>query len=252
MVLTVKFSQSYIIYTEAKSCVKNKKEISDFFPCLIGVRQGENLSPLLFSLFLNDLKDYMARAYNGLQHINQSMIECDLHLEFYLKFVVLLYADDTIILAENEIEMQKAVDALFLYCNENKLNINTTKTKVLVFSRGKIRNKPNIKYGDDILEVVDEYIYLGIIFNYNGNFNKAKNRLCTLANNAMFAILNRGRRLELDIDTQIHLFNSIVEPILLYGSEVWGYENLQCIERVQLRFCKLLLMLKKSTPNVNG
>lgn len=244
------FSVIYNLYKGAKSSIKNNNKLSDCFPCLIGVRQGENLSPLLFSLYLNDLKEYMSRAYSGLNSIHHSMIEADLHLEHYLKIFVLLYADDTIILAENEDDMQKAVDALFSYCSDNKLHINTTKTKVLVFSKGKIRNRPKIKFGDDILEVVDEYVYLGIIFNYNGKFNKAKDRLCTLATNAMFGILNKGRRLQLDIDTQIHLFNSIVEPILIYGSEIWGYENVQCIERVQLRFLKLLLMVKKSTPSV--
>ena len=39
------------------------------------------------------------------------------------------------------------------------------------------------------------------------------------------------------------------KPILLYGCEIWGYCNLDIIERVHLKFCKLLLNLKKSTPN---
>ncbi len=54
--------------------------------------------------------------------------------------------------------------------------------------------------------VVDEYVYLGIVFNYNGHFNKAISRLVSLANKAMFAILARGRSLCLDIETQMHLF----------------------------------------------
>jgi hypothetical protein len=46
------------MYQGIKSCVKYKEYQSDFFPCLTGVRQGENLSPFLFSVFLNDLEDY--------------------------------------------------------------------------------------------------------------------------------------------------------------------------------------------------
>jgi hypothetical protein len=42
----------------------------------------------------------------------------------------------------------------------------------------------------------------------------------------------------------------MVKPILLYGSEIWGFsKNIQCLEKVQLRFCKLLLKLKTSTPS---
>jgi hypothetical protein len=42
----------------------------------------------------------------------------------------------------------------------------------------------------------------------------------------------------------------MVKPILFYGSEIWGYcKNIDCLEKIQLQFCKLLLKLKSSTPN---
>ena len=52
------------------------------------------------------------------------------------------------------------------------------------------------------------------------------------------------------VNIQLKLFDSLVEPILLYGSEIWGYENLQIIEKVHLQFCKQIFNVKKSTPNV--
>ena len=63
-------------------------------------------------------------------------------------------------------------------------------------------------------------------------------------------LLKKGYQLHLDIDTMIHLFNSIVLPVLNYGSEVWGFDSpsLKLIDRVQLRFFKMLLKLNKSTP----
>ncbi len=60
----------------------------------------------------------------------------------------------------------------------------------MIFSRGKIRNKPQIKFDGDIMEVVDDYVYLGVTF--NGIFNKAIKRLYDIANRAMFEILNKG------------------------------------------------------------
>ena len=50
------------MYDKIKSCVKFNNECSTFFACKNGVRQGENLSPLLFALYLNDLETYFLSA----------------------------------------------------------------------------------------------------------------------------------------------------------------------------------------------
>jgi hypothetical protein len=41
----------------------------------------------------------------------------------------------------------------------------------------------------------------------------------------------------------------MIEPILLYGSEVWGYEHLKVIEHIQLKFCKRILKVRNTTPH---
>ncbi len=48
------------MYANPKSCVQLDSDLTDFFICNIGVRQGENISPLLFSIFLNDLAIFMS------------------------------------------------------------------------------------------------------------------------------------------------------------------------------------------------
>ena len=54
------------MYNRAKSCIKNGQERSHYFNCNIGVRQGENLSPLLFAIYLNDFEYFISRHYNRL------------------------------------------------------------------------------------------------------------------------------------------------------------------------------------------
>ena len=56
------------MYDRAKSCILNGN-YSQFCKANVGVRQGENLSPVLFSIFLNDLTEFLQNAYNGLEHI---------------------------------------------------------------------------------------------------------------------------------------------------------------------------------------
>ena len=43
------------LYTNATSCVKLENAITDEFPCEVGLRQGDRLSTILFSLYINDL-----------------------------------------------------------------------------------------------------------------------------------------------------------------------------------------------------
>ena len=54
------------MYSAAKSCVRVDNRLSDYFSCNVGVRQGENLSPLLFAIYLNDLESYFRDNCNGI------------------------------------------------------------------------------------------------------------------------------------------------------------------------------------------
>ena len=37
---------------------------------------------------------------------------------------------------------------------------------------------------------------------------------------------------------------------MLYGCEVWGFKKVEILEKLQLQYCKILLNMKKCTPNV--
>ena len=89
----------YNLYIKAKSCVKKGKNISEFFECNVGVRQGDNLSPLLFAMYINDFESYVKKEYDGLTLLNTEIDRLlgDNMLDLYLKLFILLYADDTII-----------------------------------------------------------------------------------------------------------------------------------------------------------
>ena len=61
------------------------------------------------------------------------------------------------------------------------------------------------------------------------------------ARKALFSLLKKARSLQLPIRMQLHLYNTMVVPIVLYGSEVWGMENVNVIEQFQLKFGKLIM-----------
>ena len=141
------------MYEKAKSSVAlTAEKQSDFFTCNIGVRQGENLSPLLFSIYLHDLKSFISQKCNGLKDIENLQKE-HLHEEIvtFLKLYILLYADDTVILAENPNDLQGSLDEMKKYCDTFDLHINVNKTEILFFSRGKLRRHHIFNFGEFIL-----------------------------------------------------------------------------------------------------
>ena len=66
----------------------------------------------------------------------------------------------------------------------------------------------------------------------------------------MYLLRRRIVNLHLPIDCQLKLFDQTVVPILLYGCEVYGFENIYSKEKNHLDFLKSILKLKKSTPNM--
>ena len=62
------------MYNGIKSMVEKENILSDVFPCNMGVRQGENLSPLLFALFLNDMERSFENLGSSGVDLNKELI----------------------------------------------------------------------------------------------------------------------------------------------------------------------------------
>lgn len=82
-------------------------------------------------------------------------------------------------------------------------------------------------YNKVAIENVKDFKYLGIIFSRAGSFAKAKKHLCEQAQKAMYSVIRKIRQFNLPVDCQFDLFDKIVIPVLLYGCEIWGYENIE-------------------------
>ena len=70
----------------------------------------------------------------------------------------------------------------------------------------------------------------------NGSFSKNRVRLLKQGRKAMFSMLRKCPSLALPIDIQLQMFDTMISPILLYGCEVWCFENNDAIESLFLQF----------------
>ena len=109
----------------------NKNTMTESFLCNKGIRQGEGLSLVLFSKFMNDLLDYF-RAHNcpGVKLGNQSL-NC------------LMYADDLLVISNSPEGLQQSLNVIYKHAQEWKLKVNTKKFNVIIFSGNGQNKKKN-------------------------------------------------------------------------------------------------------------
>ena len=196
------------MYQSIKSSVSINGQTSSFFPCENGVRQGENLSPVLFSIFLNDLESHL--TFTGSSGI---VFQCNFNATVWLKILVLLYADDTIIVADSPKDMQNSLNSLSQYCEQCELKVNHSKTKIIVFGARNVQNY-KFTYNENEIDISSTYKYLGLTFSSNGSFLNARKMLAEQARKAMHSVLTKSQNLELPIDLQLKLFDDTVAPYL--------------------------------------
>ena len=133
--------------------------------------------------------------------------EIENQLNVYLKLFVILYADDTVIMSETKEDLQKQLDVFSEYCKFWQLKVNVEKTKILVFSRGRLPNNLTFTFNEMEIGIVSEFNYLGVLLSKSGNFSMAKKAQVEKATKAMFEVLKRGKVHNLSIQCQLDLFD---------------------------------------------
>jgi hypothetical protein len=129
------------------------------------------------------------------------------------------------------------------------MKVNVDKTKIVVFSKGQLPRNLIFNYNGTNIEIVKDFNHLGIYFSWTGSFIVCKNHLYEKAIKAMYEVIKMGRKHNLSISCQLDLFDKLVKSILLYGCEIWGFGNNDILDKVHLKFCKIILHLKATTPN---
>ncbi len=242
------------MYSNLHGRVKIDQLQSSDIPLSIGLRQGCNLSPHLFNLYVDDFPHVLERAC------------CD-PVDLYVKKVnVLMYADDMLLLSKTEEGLTQALYVLSQYCQKWQLVVNVKKTKIMVFNKRGYKRR-SFSFDNDTIEVVNNYTYLGILITNTGSFSNSISQLYNSALRAYFSIkaINK-QNLNIPPRIWVKLFDVMVKPILLYGSEVWGAFGVKNIpqnnllqylmsndkfipEKLNIRLCKQALKLPRCASN---
>lgn len=244
------------MYGNIKLCTKTQSHHTDLFASHVGVRQGDNLSPILFNLYVNDLPQYI-----------NTMENTDPLLLGNTKLNCLMYADDIVLLSTSRIGLQKCIQGMKEFSDKWKLEVNLDKTKALIFNKKGSHLSENLFLGENAVECVSNYTYLGLEFDCSGALRNAVQKLYEKGLKAVFKLYKLTEH-DYDIKTILYIFDHTIVPILIYGAETWGFEfakigknnntdnyfekhlDNNVLTQLEIKFYKRLLRVKRHTATL--
>ena len=225
------------IYTNMKSCIKLNGHYTDYFDVCTGTRQGDNLSPTIFGLYVNDLLKNVQNLDLGVLHGES-------------KISVLAYADDIALIAETERDLQTMMDTLRDYCSKWRLLVNSNKTQVMHFRKvNKQETNFEFKYGEERILTTNSYRYLGLQLNFNLDIGKMVDVLVNASGRALAKVTSKFYEIDgLDYKSFKTLYDSLVQPVMNYASATWGHSSFQKCSTIQNRAMRTILGVGRVTP----
>src|SRR6056300_1485673 len=151
--------------------------------------------------------------------------------------------------------MQAQLNGLFDFCSKNLMILNELKTKVMHFGNCE---SVQFHFNNKVIERVERYKYLGNMFSsickinqdmFSDNYSYLSNQ----SRKAIYSIMGKTEQIgRLSPALMFEMFNTLVRPILLYGSEVWGInkKGTSDIDKVFLRYIRNVLCVKCTTSKI--
>jgi hypothetical protein len=196
------------IYGKSMSAIKVDKKITEYFKTETGVRQGCILSPYLFNLVLEAI-------------MNMSLKDTEAGIKVAgTQMNNLRFADDIGLLATTESDLQNITTEIDKNSRRFGLHINIDKTKVMAIEK-KRETDLHINISGKQVEQVDKFVYLGGLITANGSNEEDIQRRIGLTSQAFGKLNKIWRSKGITRNTKIRIYETLIKPILLYGSECW-------------------------------
>ena len=226
-------------------------------PSETGLRQGCVLSPLLFNIYIDDMKNIFTRDCDPID-LDGTLIN---HL---------LYADDLIVMSSTSEGLKSCLERIEEFCSKWKLTINIDKSKCRIFNaQGRLVTNETFKIAGQDLEFAQQFCYLEIDISAGGSFMAAKRILKEKGMKALYPIIDTIFKFNLKPSKAIYSFNHLIKPIIMYGSEIlapFTKHQLDTLDKdnemlsecaikseaqkVHVKFCKTILGLKRNCPTL--
>jgi hypothetical protein len=231
------------VYKRVTSCVRVEKEKTDWFEIDVGLRQGCVMSPVLFSMFIDEVARKVKDGGYGVE------------IDEGEKVALLLYADDIVMFAESESRLQEMIDVVVEHSKRWRFELSPEKTQVVVFGGKPKRSWAGFRLGREgrEVEVVNTYKYLGMEVGKGLRWKEWKEKTIRKARGAMQQAWALGMQHGgMTVAAGIGVWSTLVRPLLEYGAEVWGGvrdHKWEEAEKIMRQMGRRILGVAGKTPN---
>ena len=165
--------------------------------------------------------------------------------------IALMFADDVACFSDTIVRLQHHINCIHSFCESVGMSLNLLKTKIIVFRNGGILKQiEKWYYNGERIDIVPFYKYLGVYFTPKLVWTKTKEVLAHQASKAVCRIFQYQKHFgNFPPNDLFKLFDSIVTPILCYGSDIWGFEYSKQIEKIHSQFCKRYIGLHQNAAD---
>ena len=235
------YAAIHSMYNCVKSCIRCNNDRSEYIDCTIGLKQGCLASPILFSLFIDEFEKILKQSdIRGIQ-LHPDVVE----------LFLLMFADDIALLSDTVMGLQSQLNILADFCETYKLKVNEAKTKIAAFKKGgRLSRHEKWTYMNHDVEVVNRFCYVGLTFTSQWPLNKMVSELCTKGKRTLTSILHAlYKNGQMPKSMFFKIFDTKISPQLCYGSEIWGMNTYNELERCQYYACKRFMCAKQNACN---
>ena len=226
---TLHLISSFLSNREQLVCINTIK--SDFLPVKYGIPQGSVLSPLLFSLYINDLP-------------------------LFIKALCELFADDTTIHSSHSnlnnllLSLQESINNLLQWTELNHMSLNSYKTKYMTITtrqkRQNVSSRMPLYIGNEKIVEVATHKVLGVTIDNNLSWTNHVNELTKRVSQKLYQLAKIKHFL--NAHARKLFFHAHIQPIIDYASTLWDSASANTLKPlVSIHKRALKLTLLKST-----
>ena len=196
------------LYAGQEVTVRTGHGTTDWFQIGKGVRQGSILSPCLFSLYA----EYMRNA--GLDESQAGMKIAGRNINN------LTYTDDTTLIVESKEILKSLLMKVKEESEKVGLKLNIQKMKMMASS-------PITSWQTDgeTMETVTDFIFGGFTITADGDYSHEIKRHLPLGRKTMTNLDSLLKSRNITLPTKVHLVKAMIFPVVMYGCESWSIKK---------------------------